>query len=864
MAPSLDALASFQARPTQSLADHLQGVVENTDRLLATATTTAYGDDWQTVGQAIAWTHDAGKLTEYFQRYLETDDRSRAADRAEYTYHGFVSALLTAHTLHRLDVSAETRLAGFYAVAKHHGVIPDITEEHRKYTENGQKVTDQYEVASAQLESIDTHASDAADELLRSASDGELTWDDIYVEDPEVYQHLLNHDLDQFSDHFYETVLRAWSTLVCADKLDAAGITVEETPTRPELEAFRSKIEALPDGESELLQELNTLRSSAHNEAHERLCDAHASGERFFRLTLPTGFGKTLTGLRAGLELAEQQNSRLIYALPYTSILDQVDEVCQRFFEVSPTDPAYTVHHHLADTRTNLRELSDADTVSDGSESVYAETWQSGLVLTTFTQLFESLAGPGNTQSMKLPALQDSIIVLDEPQGISIEWWELVSRLAAFVTREYDATVILMTATQPKLFEQSPDLPDPKPLTTQTAACEEFIQRNPRVQFDIHESLRAHFGQQTSSSDSIELDDAAAELRATTSAGSNTLAIVNTIESAGTLTEAVAATFENDRDVCMLGADLCTFLRHHSHDDADPDATAAAYLDFLDDRDTPDAGKLLLTTLTTRLRPRDRAILIAALRRILDQTVDTPFDECPTITVSTQLIEAGVDVSFDRLYRDFAPLPALVQAAGRCNREYEGEVSSVTVWRLAPPNSDGQVPSELIYGRKSLLRPTRKALTTLQDEGSRTIDEATMISRGVDLYYEALHGQRKTGQRLDSLAARFDAGAGEQLREASLIDQDYETQDVVILLTEEDQQQYDRYLQYQNDNRWQRAREKFTELQPMVVSLPVATDSVDDNTPVLDVENLRDDTELYQISTGRGLCISDLTLDIER
>jgi hypothetical protein len=47
------------------------------------------------------------------------------------------------------------------------------------------------------------------------------------------------------------------------------------------------------------------------------------------------------------------------------------------------------------------------------------------------------------------------------------------------------------------------------------------------------------------------------------------------------------------------------------------------------------------------------------------------------------VVEAGVDISFDRVYRDYAPLPNVVQAAGRCNREFERDLGVVTVWQLA-------------------------------------------------------------------------------------------------------------------------------------------------------------------------------------
>jgi len=860
MTPDPEDLAAYHARPGQSLYEHLHGVATNAERLLPAGCETAYGDEWETVMQALSWTHDAGKLMMYFQQYLETGDRDHA-DRVEYTYHSFVSALLALHSLHALDVSSEARTAGFYAVLKHHNVLPTLTMEHGDYGGPMPQVASNYIAPQAQLQDIDATAQAAAETVLQIASQETLSWSAVPVDSPEEY-HALLRDPGDCGDRFYETVLRAWSTLVCADKLDAAGLTVPESPSRPALESLRERVDELPTGDTDRMQRLNQLRNTAHAEAYTRLCDRHAAGDRFFRLTLPTGFGKTLTGLRAGLELAEQRDSRLIYALPYTSILDQVDGVCQEFLDVSPMDPAYTVHHHLADTRTDLSTLRDSDAVSDGSETLYAETWQSGLVLTTFTQLFESLAGPGNTQSMKLPALHDSIIILDEPQGISMDWWDLVGRLTDFVTREYDATVVLMTATQPKLLERTPELPDPTPLTNQTAACEAFIQRHPRVEFELHDSLRNHLAREETAPETVRFDEAAEELHAATRSGSNTLAIVNTIESAATLTEALQRSAPGD--ALPLGAALCSFLQERDHADTDPETLATAYLSYLDQQSEVDADTTLVTTLTTRLRPRDRRILIAAVRQLLNNSVTTPFDDCPSITVSTQLIEAGVDVSFDTLYRDFGPLPAFVQAAGRCNREYEGDVSTVTIWRLAAPQSDGAVPSDLIYGRKSLLRPTRQALRTLQAGSDESISEATMISTGVDEYYDRLHEQRQTETREDSLTACFNSGDGDRLRTASLIDQEYTTQDFAVLVSGADKTQHQAYSHHRDEANWQEAKAAFTDLQSLVVTVPVDAETDADDEPVLRVADVTDNTSLYDVTTGRGLQYEELAFDLER
>jgi CRISPR-associated endonuclease Cas3-HD len=843
-------LSEYQARPTQSLAEHLSGVVETIQTVGPTSEQTAYGDDWRQVMTMIGWLHDAGKLTTYFQDYLETEDRT-VAKTPEHTYHGALGALLCCHALTALDVSKELRMAGFFAVAKHHGVIPELQPEYTNYALQRERAISQFRILGDQLEDIDTSAASAADALLREATDGRLAWEDIHIETPEIYRQYLVSP-QRFDEHFYETVLRAWSTLVCADKLDAASIT--PTTERPAVSELRANVRNIPSGSTPLQTELNKLRTKAHEECHERLLEEHREGAQLFQLTLPTGFGKTLSGLRAALELATERESRVIYALPYTSVLEQVDDECQRFLNVDPQGEAYTIHHHLADTRTTPAEREDAEYVSDGAESLYAETWQAGLILTTFTQLFESVAGPRNVQSMKLPALEDSVILLDEPQGIPLDWWNLVARLARSLIDEYDATVIAMTATQPEIFEWAPNLPTPTPLTNTTDECLDFLQETPRVEFALHDSLTNYLDGSTPAT--IAPADAASELLDATTGSSNTLAVVNTVNSAATLAEQVSA--QGD-DVLQFGSQLSAFCQEKSESTASSTNRAKAYLENLAERATVTENTTVVAALTTRIRPCDRSLLLAGLRCILDEETPTPFDDCATITVSTQLIEAGVDISFDRLYRDYAPLPALVQSAGRCNRAFDGGTGAITIWRLANA-AEGSPPSSIIYGRKSLLRPSKRALSSLRHEQGDVLTEASVIGAGVSDYYDTLHNQRRTADRDDDLVECFNTGDGDTLRNASLIDDDIETQDVIVLVSEADVEQFERYQHYRQNGEFTAAKRAFKKLKSTIVTVPVAEgESVADNDQLPTVNVL--DGDRYDVATGRGVASERIRFD---
>ncbi|MFC5135605.1 MULTISPECIES: CRISPR-associated endonuclease Cas3'' [Haloferacaceae] len=865
-------LSDYSARPGQSMERHLEGVSGLGETLIQGAETTPYGDEWVEVIEAVTWVHDIGKLTEYFQSYVETGDRT-AAGEIELTYHGTFGGLVASIALMERGLSLEATAAGFYAVTKHHSVLDNFYDEVGQFHIQTDRVDGEYEVANRQLESIDETASEAADVVLQEATDGAYSWDDLVGDGIDQARRVIKYFDEIDDEEWYGCALRTWSTLVAADKMDASGLGAidEGSLSRLEVGKLTERVRtlstttlpdgtpsevyldepnrSLPDETASLEQRLGAIRTAANARVTEALRAGHDRGERAFELTLPTGFGKTYTGLRAALNLAEERDSRVVYALPYTSIIDQVDEQVRDVFGLSPQNPAYTKHHHLADTRSSLSTggRNGRDGPSSGKETLHAESWRSQLVLTTFTQLFESVAGPQNVQSTKLPALQDAVILVDEPQAISMEWWGLIGRLVDHLTREYDATVVLMTATQPRLLGRLPHAPTPEPLTDLGDDAVELIADSPRVDFNLHESLTGHFD---GGRPPLPLVEAADELAGATTGGTNTLAVVNTVDSAAE----ISASLLGERTVPLAG-ELLAYWRENEGEEFDP----VCYLERLAERE-PDPEKVV-TTLTTRIRPRDRAALIAAMNAVLDPTVKTPFDATPTITVSTQLIEAGVDLSFDRLYRDYAPLPAIVQAAGRCNRRFGGDPAPATVWRLDGPEEANYVPSRLIYGDRSLLRPTRAALGELRESvGGDVIPESMMIGRGVERYYDVLHDQRRTEDRSDDLVAAFNEARGETLREASLVSSEYPTRDYLVLVDAEETTTHERYLRHRNQGEWRQARASFQTLKRTLVSIPVSDPPPDDTPEALEISTA---SERYDLETGRGVIDAGVQTDTE-
>lgn len=788
--------------------------------------------------------HDFGKHTEWFQEYVRMTEAQRKAMTAQARRkkeHSLLGAFATLYALERQGAASTVSVLAFLAVAKHHGRLGDVETMLDSYANRTtEKTRSDYEHIKNQTVNVLTTARAAADEQFDDVigNDGEMVDFANYMASRRPLEMLTEYEV---SSDTYRRVLHIWSLLTYADKLDSADLTDPTSDLDPlDHEVITTHIDSFDPPEKTIRKKLNCHRERARRTALTRIDTWADTNSHVATLTLPTGFGKTLTGLQAALKRAAQKNSRVIYALPYTSIIDQTDSIVRDVFGYSPTDPEYTIHQHLADTRSLTDDANDLDL-----QELLAEMWRSNITLTTFVQLFESLAGPTNRQSLKLPALENAIILLDEPQAIPHKWWHFISRAAKFLYTEFNAEVIMMTATQPRLLRYLPYTDDPFPLLNDTESYYRFLSDNPRIEYDLHPSVEAYLEDRPNSTGlSIE---AAAQIIATTEANS-TLAICNTIASTTDLSTNVRS---------QLGD--CTSLNGALDDiyDTRPSAEALREKTIADlHRTVRRKSKPIIATLTTRLRPIDRTVLLACIRALLTDDAAPP-----VYVVSTQLVEAGVDVSFDALYRDLAPIPSLVQAAGRCNRSFEGIVRPVTLWRLASPQHQTP-PSDLIYADTyDLLGPTRDTLRELAENGR--ISEYHMVYEGTRSYYDHLHMRTRPGDR--TLAKAVDNGEFTTLGYEQMIPTEHPTVDIFIVRTANERRLYRAYRTFIEKGEFDRATAIRTALASRRISVPTTSDELHEAAltvvPDLDDVFYLDAVEYsgqYDLDGGGGLRSPDI------
>jgi CRISPR-associated endonuclease/helicase Cas3/CRISPR-associated endonuclease Cas3-HD len=831
---------------------HLDAVACRTREVIPPGATTTGGDSLQEVATVVAKCHDVGKATTWFQAYV-----LGKLDSSKRTNHSLLGAYLGYYVLDRAGYDSEDCLAAFLAIAKHHGRLPNVEEYVdgvARFENESEANNRRQRVVMEQVRDIDDHRRSFAQSVVADATDDAGSWGEFVsqITDESLFGTVYEH-FDQFSfgsdrsrpsEAFYQVLLQLWSGLILADKTTAAGIESGNlSASEPNRRVLSEYIDALAGGSDEgQSNALNRLREEARQKVLTTAETFRNSDDSIATLTLPTGMGKTLTGLSAALTI-RGDGGRVIYALPFTSVIDQVADELTEVFDSDGRDDLLTIHHHLAETVTELDSGGDEATDEDAQlAEMVAESWRSGLTLTTFVQLFESLVGPGNSQSMKLPALYNSVIVLDEPQALPMKWWKLVRRLATILTEEYDATIVAMTATQPALFHDAVELVD---------NVDQYFLKFERVKYEIHESALAF----DSPDATLDYASAGRTMLKQTGGASSALAVCNTIDSAVALTD----TIEEQVPVVNVGQHLMKTLEAgpiggFGIEDAgvenDVTAEIGVSVNRLVDRvaDACDSGDRALVHLSTRLRPRDRLILIEATKRLSQRSV-------PLVAVSTQLIEAGVNISFDRVYRDIAPIDSIVQAAGRCNRSFERDCGTVTVWWLASPPSTTKTPSQAVYDSRgvSTISLTSKTLDAM-DTNKGTLAERTMTREAVQHYF-GLVSDRNPGD--PKFVDWIKEAKAAELGNLSLIGK-RDSVDVIVCRTDADRALVDAMRNALDRYDYEMFEEYRQRAKQITISLPIYSQDSAEAQTVADLNKIPD-TELRILERSQSKTYFDMT-----
>lgn len=436
-----------------------------------------------------------------------------------------------------------------------------------------------------------------------------------------------DHEIAAFRVSFFIRMI--FSALVDADYLATESfMSPDRLAQRPLSSMSMETLAASLEDEIVRLQSganptaVNTIRRSVS----EQCLSKSTLPPGFFSLSVPTGGGKTIASLRFALHhAAKYQRDRVIFGVPFTSIIEQNAKVYQDLF--SNLGENIVLEHH-----SNLDSETETTT-----NRLQAENWDAPIVVTTNVQFFESLFACRTSRCRKLHRIANSVIILDEAQTLPIELLKPTMFVLRELVESFGCTVILCSATQPALDWRDDfdiGLKDIRPIIEDLSA--------------LHASLLRTKVKQAGKLDDDELADRLADM-------DQVLCIVNTRPHASRLFDRLG-----EASGCFhLSTRMC----------------AAHRLECL-------------TSIRQRLKSKETCRV-----------------------VSTQLIEAGVDVDFPSVYRASCGLDSLAQAAGRCNREGLLESGEVVWFNATDPPPPGFLrqsadsAAELLDKHDDLLSP---------------------------------------------------------------------------------------------------------------------------------------------------------------
>ncbi len=592
----------------------------------------------------IGITHDFGKATDYFQKYINEEDEKiklKLKNKPE-THHAFLSALFAYYViknyLSRKDLIEKKcykylPIISFLVVKRHHGNLGNAKDE--TYFNDNDEENIKKQIDAISFNRLNGFYQKLYTNYKINISDFKDKYKEIMSEINSGIngQRKLIIRLDEESNPFYYFIsLLLYSVLLDSDKKDAAElISIERKGISYNIVDDYKKLKF---GESK--SKINIIRNKIYSEVISSVNKLNLCNDKILSLNVPTGTGKTLTSLsfalklRHRLEKEEGFSPRIIYSLPFLSIIDQNSDVFNEVLD-NPTTDMLLKHHHLSDiVYTTENEFENTELEKDINKSLLLiEGWNSEIIVTTFMQFFYSFITNKNRAIRKFHNITNSIIILDEVQSIPHKYWLMLNETIKFFANCFNTYFIFVTATQPLIFDEEKS--EIKSLVKNKKEYFEEVNR-----YDLITKLEP-----------MSIENFKVELKEDISQHpkKDFLIVMNTIESS---------------------KEIYGFIKNEINDNKE---SKTYYL-------------------STNIIPKER---LNKIKEIKKKTKER------RIIISTQLIEAGVDIDVNIVYRDFAPFDSINQVAGRCNRNF-GKNKGIVKIVILKENEDRKEYFKYIYG----------------------------------------------------------------------------------------------------------------------------------------------------------------------
>ena len=393
----------------QLLKEHLEGVAKLAKTFAAPFSGQAHAERTGTL-------HDAGKYSEAGQKRMNDPEHTAKVDHA------------TAGA--RIALEQMKDPCGASAIAGHHGGMPDL----------GNKLSGEG----------DGTLYGRVQKDLSGKLDASAFWQENEIEkdNKKILPEWLQKERLPFSWQFYTRML--FSCLVDADFLDTEAFMKQaEQPgnLRGQRVSMKELFACVDRHIAPWLEHPKNEINAKRSEILRDCLEAAKGTPGLYSLTVPTGGGKTISSLAFAMKhAAENGMKRIIYVIPYTSIIEQNAKV---FREILGDENV--IEHH-----SGIQVDEDEKNTMDGNEALRrkmlaTENWNAPVIVTTAVQFFDSLFSNKPSKCRKLHNIADSVIIFDEAQMIPLAYLKPCVCAIGELVRHYHTTAVLCTATQPSL-----------------------------------------------------------------------------------------------------------------------------------------------------------------------------------------------------------------------------------------------------------------------------------------------------------------------------------------------------------------------------------------------------------------------------
>ena len=473
-----------------------------------------------------------------------------------------------------------------------------------------------------------THLSECeqnADEVVKRQAEGLANQDLVDLLKKSIIKILKQPNSNDKIKEFYLGCLTRFlfSCLIDADRTNSAdferGVQKDVCclTTKPNWQEAIDKLETHL-ANFQIRYPIDQIRRDISDACLKRAADVQG----IYTLTVPTGGGKTLASLRYALHHAQKHGlDRIIYIIPYTSIIDQNAEAVRKILGED-----WVLEHH-----SNIEPEKQ-----NWQDKLLSENWDKPIVFTTMVQFLDAWFGGGTRGARHIHPMTKSVLIFDEIQTLPVKCVHLFCNVLNWLKQFGKSSAVLCTATQPLLDKLSkPEFGELKmaenpEIMGESKALNQLFDELSRV--EIHYQNKAG---------GWSVDEAGAFLLEQFQTASSCLFIVNTKQWARELYQYCQRQNVPSEALFHLSTNQCSAHR-----------------------------KTIFDEIKRRMNNKE-----------------------PVICISTQLIEAGVDISMACVIRALGGLDSIAQAAGRCNRHGEKDgKGQVYVLNLQEPNFERVLP----------------------------------------------------------------------------------------------------------------------------------------------------------------------------